>query len=66
MVTQVVTYIRTAPTPLRSLFIPYKFLVRMMMKFRITQEKEREKEEDYYTDNGGFPLSLKFDIQDNE
>ena len=38
----------------------------MMMKFRITQEKEREKEEDYYTDNGGFPLSLKFDIQDNE
>ena len=34
-----VTYIRTTPTPLLVLFIPYKFLVRMMIKYRITKEK---------------------------
>ena len=39
--TLVVTYIRTTPTPLLLLFIPYKFLVRIMMKFRITKEKKR-------------------------
>ena len=44
LVTQVVTYIRTRPTPLFLLIIPYKFLVRMIIKFRIT--KETEKEED--------------------
>ena len=43
MVTQVVTYIRTTPTPLLLLFIPYMVLVRMMIKFRITKEKENEK-----------------------
>ena len=32
----------TTPTPLLLLFIPYKFLVRMMIKFRITKEKEKE------------------------
>ena len=26
------------------LFIPYKFLVRMMIKFRITKEKEKEED----------------------
>ena len=31
LITQVVTYIRTTPTPLLLLFIPYKFLVRMMI-----------------------------------
>ena len=36
----------TTPTPLLLLFIPYKFLVRMMIKFRITKEKEKEKEVD--------------------
>ena len=41
MVTQVVTYIRT-PTPLLLLFIPYKFLVGMMIKFRITKAKKKE------------------------
>ena len=40
LATQVVTYIRT--TPLLLLFIPNKFLVRkMMIKFRITKEKEK-------------------------
>ena len=42
LVTQVVTYIRTTPTPLLLFFIPYKFLVRMMRKFRITKEKEED------------------------
>ena len=42
LVTQVVTYVRTTPTPLLLLFIPYKVLVRMMIKFRITKEKEIE------------------------
>ena len=42
LVTQVVLYIRTTPTPLLLLFIPYKFLVRIMIKFRITKEKEKE------------------------
>ena len=39
-------YIHThyAPTPLLLLFIPYKFLVRMMIKFRITKEKEKEED----------------------
>ena len=44
LVPQVVTYIRTTPTLLLLLFIPYKFSVRMKIKFRIT--KEREIEED--------------------
>ena len=44
LVTQVVTYIRTTPTPLLLLFIPYKFLVCMMIKFRITKEKEKEED----------------------
>ena len=39
LVTQVVTYIRT--TTLLLLFIPIKFLVRTMIKFRITKEKEK-------------------------
>ena len=39
LVTQVVTYIRT--TTLLLLFIPNKFLVRTMIKFRITKEKEK-------------------------
>ena len=39
LVTQVVTYIRT--TPLLLLFIPSKFLVRTMIKFKITKEKEK-------------------------
>ena len=39
LVTQVVTYIRT--TPLLLLFIANKFLVRTMIKFRITKEKEK-------------------------
>ena len=39
LVTQVVTYIRT--TTLLSLFIPSKFLVRTMIKFKITKEKEK-------------------------
>ena len=33
---------RTTPTPLLLLFIPYKFLVCMMIKFRIRKEKERK------------------------
>ena len=41
---QVVTYIRTTLTPLLLLFIPYKFLVRMVIKFRITKEKEKEED----------------------
>ena len=44
MVTQVVTYIRTTPTSLLLSFIPYKFLVRMMIKFRITKQKEKEED----------------------
>ena len=39
LVTQVVTYIRT--TTLLLLFIPIKFLVRTMIKFKITKEKEK-------------------------
>ena len=39
---QVVTYIRTTPTPLLLLFTPYKFLVRVVIKSRITKEKEKE------------------------
>ena len=39
LVTQVVTYIRT--TTLLLLFIPSKFLVRTMIKFKITKEKEK-------------------------
>ena len=42
LVTEVVTYIRT--TPLLLLFIPYKFLVRTMIKFRITKEKEKKED----------------------
>ena len=42
LVTQVVTYIRTTPTPLFLLFISYKFLVCMMIKFRMTKEKEKK------------------------
>ena len=41
MVTQVVTYIRTTPTPLLLLFIPNKFLVCMILKFKIMEEKEK-------------------------
>ena len=41
LVTQVVTYIRTTPTPL---LFPYKFLVRMMIKLRITKEKEKKED----------------------
>ena len=37
LVTQVVTYIRTTPTP-------DKFFVCMMIKFRITEEKEKEED----------------------
>ena len=44
LVTQVVTCIRTTLTPLLLLFIPYKFLVLMMIKFRITIEKEKEED----------------------
>ena len=33
-----------APTPLLLLFIPYKFLVRMMIKFRMTKEKEKQED----------------------
>ena len=44
LVTQVVTYIRTTPTPLVLLFIPFKFLVCMMIKFIITKEKEKEED----------------------
>ena len=42
LVTQVVTYIRT--TTLLLLFIPSKFLVRTMIKFKITKEKEKGKD----------------------
>ena len=41
LITKVVTYIRTTLTPFIPLFIPYKFLVRMMIKFRVTKEKEK-------------------------
>ena len=34
----------TTPTPLLLLFIPCKFFVRMMIKFRITKEKEKEED----------------------
>ena len=44
LVTQVVTYIRTTPTPLFLLFIQYYLLVRMMIKFRMTKEKEKEED----------------------
>ena len=44
LVRQVVTYIRTTPTPLLLLFIPYKVLVCTMIKFRITKEKEKEED----------------------
>ena len=44
LITQVVTYIRTTPTPLFLLFIPYKFLVRMTIKCRITKESEKEED----------------------
>ena len=40
--THFVTYIHTTPTPLLLLFNPYKLLVRMMIKFRITKEKGKE------------------------
>ena len=42
LVTQVVTYIHT--TQLLLLFIPYKFLVRMVIKSRITKEKDKEED----------------------
>ena len=58
LVTQVVTYIRTTPTPLLLLFIPYKFLVRMMIKFRITKEKEKE-QKTAATKRLNFFLSIK-------
>ena len=32
------------PKPLLFSFIPYKFLVRMMINFRITKEKEKEED----------------------
>ena len=35
---------RTTPTSLLLLFILYKFLVCMMIKFRITNKKEKEEE----------------------
>ena len=44
LITQDLTNIRTTPTPLLLLFIPYKFLICMMMKFRITKDKEKEEE----------------------
>ena len=44
LVTQVVKYIDTTPMLLLLLFIPYKFLVRMIIKFRITKEKEKEED----------------------
>ena len=44
LATQVVTFIRTTPTSLLLLFIPYKFLVRMIKKFRITKEKGKEED----------------------
>ena len=44
LVTQVITGMRTALTLLLLLFTPYKFLVCMMIKFRITKEKEKEKD----------------------
>ena len=34
----------TTTTPLLLLFIPYKFLVRMIIKFRITKEKEKKED----------------------
>ena len=34
----------TTPKPLLVLFIPYKLLVRMMIKFRITKEKEKKED----------------------
>ena len=40
LVTQVVTYIRTTPTPSLLLFIPYKSLVCMMKTFGITKEED--------------------------
>ena len=33
----------TTPTPLLLLIIPYKFLVRMIIKFRITKEKKKKR-----------------------
>ena len=41
LVTQAVTYIRTTPKSLHLLFIPYKFLVCMMINFRITKKDEK-------------------------
>ena len=35
------TCIRTTPTPLLLLFIPYKFFVRMMTRLRITKKKRK-------------------------
>ena len=34
----------TTPSPLLLLFIPYKFLVRMIIKFRIAKEKKKEED----------------------
>ena len=45
LVTQVVTYIHNMPTPLLLLFTPYKFLVCMMIKFRIMKKKGEKKGE---------------------
>ena len=45
MVTQVVTYISATTMPLLLLFIPYKFLVRMVIKFR----KKKKKGGHFYT-----------------
>ena len=61
LVTQVVTYIRTKPALMLLLFIPYKFLVRMMIKFRIN-ERERKRGRHYKTaaiKSLSFFLSIK-------
>ena len=42
LVTQVVTYIRTTPTPLLLLFIPNKFLVRMMI-YKVQNNETKRK-----------------------
>ena len=56
LIRQVVTYLGTTLTPLLLLFIPYKFLVRMMIKFRITKEKVKEEDA---TKRLSFFLSIK-------
>ena len=58
--TQVVTYIRATPTPLLLLFIPCKLLVRMMIKFRITKEKEKEEEDTIKLPQQNVDKSISF------